>query len=151
MHRQKWSGIVSFSSLFVFLAMVQLNRKNFAKLAGAQQTLIDMPWRLNVICHARLSFHLLFKALGRPAEQWIQESGIIQWIFQDRTPDSHIVESLNKILGNADRKDIFFCSSFLLCIVRRWPSIIGLAAITLIWYSAIQWMQRRKRKSLIWP
>ena len=30
-----------------------------------------MSWRLRVNCHVRLSFHIVFKALGWPAEQWI--------------------------------------------------------------------------------
>ena len=54
------------------MAMLQLSPMNitkFVKLAGAQEMLIHMPCVLNVICHARLSFHLAFKALGRPAEQ----------------------------------------------------------------------------------
>ena len=56
------------------MAMLQLSPMNitkFVKLAGAQEILIHMPCVLSVICHARLSFHLAFKALGRPAEQWI--------------------------------------------------------------------------------
>ena len=70
--------LLSFIQLFLqtshinSLAMLQLspmNITNFVKLAGAQQMLIHMPCVLSVICHARLSFHLAFKALGRPAEQ----------------------------------------------------------------------------------
>ena len=70
--------IVSLIQLFLqtshinALAMLQLspmNITNFVKLAGAQRILIHMHCDLSVICHARLPFHLTFKALGRPAEQ----------------------------------------------------------------------------------
>ena len=49
--------------------MVQLlpmNMKNFAKLAGAQQTLFHMPWCLSVICHARNEFHIPAKCSTPP-------------------------------------------------------------------------------------